>query len=405
LFCGFWKMQEHGKNSLDNWAFNSGLNTGTTVSRQSLNERLNEKAVALGQSVLMKALNLKEQPKSRKISEKLIQKLAYFARVLIRDSTVQQVSNNLTTAFPGSFSHGKATALTRIQALYNFTDLKWEDFQIGAFTDNDQGAADCIIDFLKPKDLLLQDLGYFTLDWIEALIKEQYLITKWHPKTHLFTTNNVKIDLEKYLKGEKEVDIPVLVGAKHRIPMRLVVRKLPKKVAKKRIESAKKDRHSKTNHDETYYELLKYEIYLTNVDSAVLNAKEIAKLYGLRWYIEILFKSWKSYANFKKMFKKEKVQFHRVLFTIYALLIQFTYLTTVVYSFIQNEIRQKSMKILSILKFMDKTNNIMSDILNIKTLSELLKYVPAFMAHATYEKHSKRQNMIEKYLYINDLCI
>jgi hypothetical protein len=168
LFCGFWKMQEHGKNSLDNWAFNSGLNTGTTVSRQSLNERLNEKAVALGQSVLMKALNLKEQPKSRKISEKLIQKLAYFARVLIRDSTVQQVSNNLTTAFPGSFSHGKATALTRIQALYNFTDLKWEDFQIGAFTDNDQGAADCIIDFLKPKDLLLQDLGYFTLDWIEA---------------------------------------------------------------------------------------------------------------------------------------------------------------------------------------------------------------------------------------------
>jgi hypothetical protein len=104
LFCGFWKMQEHGKNSLDNWAFNSGLNTGTTVSRQSLNERLNEKAVALGQSVLMKALNLKEQPKSRKISEKLIQKLAYFARVLIRDSTVQQVSNNLTTAFPKSNS-------------------------------------------------------------------------------------------------------------------------------------------------------------------------------------------------------------------------------------------------------------------------------------------------------------
>jgi hypothetical protein len=64
--------------------------------------------------------------------------------------------------------------------------------------------------------------------------------------------------------------------------MRLVARKLHKKEAKKRIESAKKARHSKSNHSEEYYELLKYEIYLTNVKSEDLGGKEIAKLYGLR---------------------------------------------------------------------------------------------------------------------------
>lgn len=405
LFHSFWKMHEKGKNSLEDWAFYLGTQIGQPIHRQSLNERLNEKSVALGKLTLIKVLNLKPQPRTQKISKKLRGKLKIFNRVLLRDSTIQQLPDYLSKLFPGSFSNGKATALARIQALYNFTALKWADFQIGAFTDNDQGAADCVVDFLLPKDLLLQDLGYFTLDWIEALIKEQYLITKWHPSTHLFTQTNTKIDLSKLLKDKKELDIPVLVGAKHKIPMRLVARDLPKKEAKKRVESAKNDRHSKANHSEEYYELLKYEIYLTNVSSEDLNAKEIAKLYGLRWYIEILFKSWKSYSNFKKMFKKEKVQVHRVLFTIYALLIQFTYLTTVIYSFIQNEIRQKSSKMLSILKFKNTVNNYLTEILNIRSLNELIPIVPFFMAHACYEKHTKRENMLEKYLYVNDLCI
>jgi IS4 transposase len=405
LFYSFWKMQAKGKNSLENWAFYLGRQIGQPITRQSLNERLNEKSVALGKMVLIKALNLKPQPRKQKISKKLKDKLKIFNRVFIRDSTVQQLPDYLSDIFPGSFSHGNATALARIQALYNFTDLKWTDFQIGAFTDNDQGAANCVRDFLRPKDLLLQDLGYFTLDWIKELIQEQYLITKWQPGTHLFTENGIKINLAEELEDKKGLDIPVLVGAKHKIPMRLVVRKLPKKQAKKRIESAEKDRHSKSNHSKEYLELLKYEIYLTNIALEDLNAKEIAKLYGLRWYIEILFKSWKSYANFTKMFKKEKVQLNRVLFTIYALLIEFTYLTTVIYSFIQNEIRQKSTKILSILKFKNTANNCMADILNIQCLSELIPIIPFFIAHATYEKHTKRQNMLEKYLYVNELCI
>jgi hypothetical protein len=39
---------------------------------------------------------------------------------------------------------------------------------------------------------------------------------------------------------------------------------------------------------------------------------------------------------------------------------------------------------------MNTTNNIMSEILDIRNLSELIKYIPSFMANATYEKHSKR---------------
>ena len=38
----------------------------------------------------------------------------------------------------------------------------------------------------------------------------------------------------------------------------------------------------------------KYHTYLTNISSDILNAEEIAKLYGARWHIELIFKELKS---------------------------------------------------------------------------------------------------------------
>jgi len=38
----------------------------------------------------------------------------------------------------------------------------------------------------------------------------------------------------------------------------------------------------------------KHHIYITNIQKDVLNAKDIAKLYGARWDIELLFKELKS---------------------------------------------------------------------------------------------------------------
>jgi putative transposase len=34
----------------------------------------------------------------------------------------------------------------------------------------------------------------------------------------------------------------------------------------------------------------KHHIYITNIQKDILNAKDIAKLYGARWDIELLFK-------------------------------------------------------------------------------------------------------------------
>jgi len=406
LMYSFWQIQRLGKNTLGDWATKLGEHLNITVTEQSVNERFTQRAVDMAKLTLHKALNLninKAKLAQDKTSLENIIKL--FNRILLRDSTNQKLPAHLHEDFPGSYSHGDPTALMRIQALFDFTNEQWLDFQIGSNKDNDQGAADCIADFLQPNDLILQDLGYFTLDWLEQVIENQFIITKWKPNCHLLDLKENKIDLLALLKGKKQVDMQVLVGSKKRIPMRLVARKLPRAKADKRIKEAKKDRHSKANHSKEYFELLRYEIYLTNISEDMLCAKEIAKLYGLRWYIEILFKSWKSYANFKKMFDKKKMHFFRTLFTVYILLIEFVWFTTVIYKEVKNKIKKMTTFHLSILKFMSTINNMLTGILNITEIRQLEPYIKQFAQHATHKPHTKRDNMINKYLYVKELCV
>jgi len=54
LFLSFWEMQSLSKNTLRNWCLQLGEQTGETIEKQSLNERLNEDAVTLGEVVLKK---------------------------------------------------------------------------------------------------------------------------------------------------------------------------------------------------------------------------------------------------------------------------------------------------------------------------------------------------------------
>ncbi|MEL6925233.1 MAG: hypothetical protein AAFO94_14390, partial [Bacteroidota bacterium] len=130
-----------------------------------------------------------------------------------------------------------------------------------------------------------------------------------------------------------------------------------------------------------------------------------AKLYGLRWHIEILFKSWKSYANFRKMFADKPMKLHRVLFTIYAVLIQFVWLSGVCRVIQRGIDRFKNGEYLSPLKFLDMVNDFIQSVLYIRQWTDLNQLIRQFAVHATYRKHPKRQNTNQKYLYVNELCI
>lgn len=419
LIGSFWEMQQLGKNSLRNWALQMGLNINETITKQAVDERLNENTLIMTKAILRKALN--ESKSSDKKREKWLDEkkkelqpvLHFFNNIILHDSTTQQLPSHLAPFFPGSFSHGKSTAILRVQAAYNFTQNQWLDMTIGAYTDNDQGQAGALLRSLEKKDLLIRDLGYFVLETIKQLIEHQYLITKWDHKTHILDIKGNKIDLPSFIaknfrknKKNRKQDFSILLGKDKQIKMRMVVHRLPKKQAKQRIAEAKKNRHSRANHSQEYYELLQYEIYLTNIPLTILDAQHIAKMYGLRWYIEIIFKAWKSYCNFKKMFKKTRMNYHRTSITIYLLLIQFVYLTNEVYNYIKNIVERPAQGcFISILKFMDVVNSCFLKIISIQHLEQLDPLIPQFAQHSIYDIRNDRKNMKVKFQYFNELYI
>jgi len=406
LLKGFWKMQDQQENTLEKWALHSGLELGTTLSKQAINSRLNATTVELTKVILFQALQLKLKEHVEREKSNHPRLFAKFNNILIQDSTMQKLPSSLSHLFPSSHSHGKQAATLRLQATYNFTTETWVDFELGGFTDNDQSKAMQITKVAEKGDLILRDLGYSTLESIEYLIKDQFVITPWDKKSNLYTcpqAEELAIDLVKLFKGKRKIDRLIYLGSKKRIPLRLVAKKLPKKIAKQRIESAKKDRHANTNHSATYFELLKWEIFLTNIDTQTINADDIAKLYALRWYIEILFKSWKSYANFKTILEKQRMSLHRTLISIYSMLIRFVYFMLDIYQYIKQKVKQKTEQEISILKFIHLCRNLSSQLLNIYCLEELDPWIEHFAKYATYEKRKDRLNMQQKYLYFKEL--
>lgn len=407
LILGFWQMQQKAKNSLRNWALESGLHQGHNICKQSLCERLNEKAVQLVKHILSTALKGKFCRKWKaQLSGKVEPLLARFNRILIHDSTTQKLPSHLHEFFSGSYSHGDPAALLRLQALFDLSQEQWLDFSVDTYRQNDQSQALFPLDKMHQNDLLIRDLGYFTLDALEQISQRHYLITKWDNQSSMWDQAGQKINLMDLLNGQQQVDLSIQLGAKKRLPFRLIARKLPKAKAQERIRKARKERHSRANHNEQYYQLLEYEIFLTNVPKAYLTAKQVAQLYALRWYIEILFKSWKSYANFRQILEQNRMSYHRTLVTIFLLLIQFVYFTQDIYQYIQRKVSQATRdRSISMLKYMDLINSLCSSLIHVQELEQLDRWIPQFIRHATYEKRSDRQNMKEKYLYFKELRI
>ncbi|MFK7949606.1 MAG: IS4 family transposase [Saprospiraceae bacterium] len=415
LLIGFWEMQRKGKNSLRNWAVECGmLLNNKSISKQAVDGRLTDNCLKMMELILSEALTLKYKFINKKLNSTELNDMKYlFNRILLQDSTIQSLPADLCKEFPPSHTSGKKAAMLRLQATFDLTNMCWVAFFIGAFTNNDQSQSKAIAKVAEKKDLILRDLGYFTLESLELLMTEQYVITKWDNKSNLYYNcddkklKNTRIDLLKLFKNEREIDILVQVGSKKRLNMRLIAKKLPKPQAKKRIEEAKNDRHSKSNHSEKYYKLLEWEIFLTNVEQDKLDIEQVAKLYGLRWFIEILFKSWKSHCNFKKMLGKEKMNYIRMMITIHLLLIEFVYFMLDIFQYISVEVAKITDKLISILKFMDLVNDLFDYIVRIEKLEDLDVLIPSRglgIAHATYERRNKRKNMMQKTLEFSDFA-
>jgi len=399
MLTGFFMASLRGDFSLSNWSLQLDRLFGLRVSKQGIWNRLTGSYSYFLEQVLLQCLKLDLTTYSKLAVSEAV--LKGFNRVLINDSTTIGLPDVLRSFFKGNYSRGKLKSLAKIQAIIDLKSDRFLHLELGEYAKNDQKASADIVSMIKPGDLVIRDLGYFVLDAIAKIIKAKgFLISKLRYGLCLYHSDGTELDLIKLLKDNSALDREILAG-KAKIPLRLVVNPVDEQIAHQRRRKARKNRDKRKNHSKEYYILLGYDIHITNLDQNKYDAKTIHQLYGLRWRIETIFKSWKSHLKLSHTIHFNLKCVHKARIVIYSSLILSTLVQMGIYSHYCRAIYKKTKKYLSIIKFTQLLRRDPLSILQGKLNdTQMENYL---IRHCCYEKRVKRKNFLEKMILIQSL--
>lgn len=375
------------------WAASIGNLTGRFPSTQALWERMGKGAADFAKAAFSHCF-------TQRLTATPLGKcplLKRFTRVLLQDSTTLSLPQHLVDYYPGNRTKGVQKAVARLQCILNVATMQWLHIGLEAFTDNDQKSSAIVVPLLKKGDLLLRDLGYFVLEVFRQIKQQQaFFISRLHYKVNLYDINGKPLTWKQLCRRGRQplVDQIICLGRKEKVAVRLVMLKVPAQVANERVRKAKTDKDKRANHCNDYYQRLRYDLFITNVDEQVAGAQQIAQLYRVRWQIEVLFKSWK-----RQGFGVQRIPWEApagadmecINTILYLMLLWMCVVIQQVYCCYCNTIRNRFGKCLSLVKlstFVAKNFDALLWLSRHQLLQQLLK-------HCCYEKRKDRTSMTD----------
>jgi len=357
FIMGFFVMITTGTNTLNSWAEKVSLILKRIFSKSAISAKLQYRQLDFVTALLEHVLrNQLYQGHVEHLSSNL---LSTFSRVFVEDSMCVKLPRNLAKAFPGAHSKTGEAATARVQCRIELKSGQTSHLEIQCYRDNDQKFSGNILHILRPGDLVIRDLGYWSLKvfrliaWMNA-----FFLTRYRFGTHVYDfESEEQINLNKVLgKAKKQnqqvVELQVYIGKKEKLPVRLVAIRVPQNIEQERRRKALKNRNKRTNHSEDYLDLLAWTIFITNVPVGTWTPQEMLRVYGYRWRIEIIFKAWKSQFKFEEFFKtKQRLSVPRAEITLRLLLVWITLFFVRLFNFFLSQIYLKKQKFISILKF------------------------------------------------------
>ena len=179
-----------------------------------------------------------------------IEVLKQFNNIHICDSTIISLPDKLKNVFKGLGGRNSSAAI-KIQAIFNIMSKKFEKFELSSATVNDKKYTDKIVEWIKPHELIIFDLGYFCIKSFKEIIEKQaYFVSRIKTNT-VFYINSVKDEFEKVnllniLRESSNglVDTWIYVG-KAQVYVRLTAVKLPEYKVNERRRKENKEAQAK----------------------------------------------------------------------------------------------------------------------------------------------------------------
>jgi hypothetical protein len=296
----------HERLSLNDLALQLHQRYGIVISKQGINNRFNHVAVQFFRAILEEVLG------STLSRDDYMPILDNFTNVRIKDSTAFQLPSNLSFQYPGC-GGGASKAGIRIQFEYDYKTGGVIDLSLHPFNRNDMTDARENLANIQENDLIIRDLGFVSQDILYQIhTRQAYFLNRLPVNNKVYTWKNDSYQLldfseiEAYLKkyNLSYLEKQVYIGKKTKtmIPIRILIEILPEEEKNKRLRSAKKMAKKKGRSlSKEYKARMGLNIFITNIPESIYPTKEISQLYRLRWQIEIIFKTWKSFGKINKV--------------------------------------------------------------------------------------------------------
>ncbi len=267
------------------------------ITKQGMDKRFNDHTLSFLKALIEKQLSLEldQQIEAGWLSS--------FNRVLIKDGTRFDLPEEYRDYLPGSGgSASKAGACLQFE--YDLKNGRITDLNLTPANRPDVRDAKEGLDAVAKNDLILRDLGYYSfLSLTNISGKGAFYISRLGSTTVVYQMKddqwqrlNFKALFAK-MKQDKvsHLEMKVLIGAKEKIPVRLIAELMPEAVYEERMRKVRRIHQKKGYKPSKEYECMaRFNLFITNVPEVVLPAEVVPVLYRIRWQVELIFKIWKS---------------------------------------------------------------------------------------------------------------
>lgn len=322
------------------------LNKDGGPSRQAVSKRINLPFIKVLEALLAKAIATRTDCESLSCQHST---LSSYDRVLIQDSTVIRLPAWLFARFSGVSNAHQTVCNARIQATYDVKNMVFVSFEICPYSDNDLSAAPRLE--LAKNDLVLRDRGYLTAAEVARHTASGADCIYRHKTgtTYLDAKTGEPVNLLAELRRNGSLDRMVLLGNGEKTPVRLVSAPVSNEVANHRRMKARKEMKGHSPSAQVLA-LMDWTIFLTTAAQEVGFA-DILRIYGLRWRIEIIFKTWKSHLNFDAIHRVSDIGLRSILT---MRLVMITEGTNMLYRCCHSHVKRHHDRELSLQKFIKR---------------------------------------------------
>jgi len=237
-----------------------------------------------------------------------------FTKVYIADSTGFELPEELHQTFPGA-GGSAAKAGAKIQAVWDYKSSLFGHFALTPWNIPDQRYIDQVVALAQKGVLFLFDLGYFKIKALASLATVgAYFLCRLNHQTNIYETATGRLGPIKLAELLTTVahDLPLLetsifIGATERGAARLIAVRMPEAIINERRRVAKKNAKKKGHTpSQAHLTLMAWNLFITNVPPTIWPTPAIVHVYPLRWQIELIFKSWKSYLHLASLTTKKE---------------------------------------------------------------------------------------------------